>query len=310
MRVFDVSNPVPPDAQNAVVVIGNFDAVHLGHQALITAAQDFAISQNKPCAVLTFEPHPRRIFRADDPPFRVTPAAVKLERLEAAGIDTVYICPFNWDLAALSANEFIQTILKDKIAPAHIYIGDDFHFGHNRTGNAATIRAQGIPVTTTALKHDAHHTMISASRIRGALQEGHIAEANQLLGWDWFIEGQVEHGNKRGREIGYPTANVSLGETIHPAYGVYASFVQMDGEERWHFAATNIGIRPMFEVDTGLVESYIFDYTGDLYHNTIRIRPIKKIRDEMKFSSLQELIAQIDKDCVIIRDICQEISRI
>lgn len=304
MQIFDLSAPVPEGAKDAVVVIGNFDAVHLGHGQLIKAAQVYAAANGKSCAILTFEPHPRRVFRADDPPFRVTPLPVKLERLDAVGVDHVYVCPFNWELAGLSAEDFVQTILKDKLAPAHIFIGDDFHFGHNRTGNAESLRQAGFNVTTVSLRHDEHNGIISASRIRAALQEGHMADANALLGWDWFIEGEVVHGNKRGREIGYPTANVELHETIHPSYGVYATMVQIEGESIWRPAATNIGIRPMFEVKTGLVEAFIFDYQGDLYGKTIRVRPIQKIRDEMKFNSLDELIIQMDKDCAKIREIC------
>ena len=304
MLMFDLANPVPDDGKNAVIVIGNFDAVHCGHQMLIKTAQEFAASQKLPVAVLTFEPHPRRVFRADDPPFRVTPLPVKLERLEALGVDHVYVCPFNWELSALSADDFIQTILKNKLSPAHIFIGADFHFGQHRTGNAQTLIAAGIPTTTMTLKGDGHHSPISASRIRSAIQAGHIAEANELLGWEWFIEGTVEHGNKRGREIGYPTANVQLGETIHPSYGIYATMVQIEGETLWRPAATNIGIRPMFKVETGLVEAFIFDYTGDLYDKTIRVKPLRKIRDEMAFRCLDDLIIQMDKDCVEIRKIC------
>lgn len=304
MLMFDLANPVPDDAKNAVIVIGNFDAVHSGHQMLIKTAQEFAASEKLPVAVLTFEPHPKRVFRADDPPFRVTPLPVKLERLEALGVDHVYVCPFNWELSALSADDFIQAILKDKLSPAHIFIGADFHFGQHRTGNAATLIAAGIPTTAMTLKDDGHHSPISASRIRSAIQAGHIAEANELLGWEWFIEGTVEHGNKRGREIGYPTANVQLGETIHPSYGIYATMVQIEGETLWRPAATNIGIRPMFKVETGLVEAFIFDYTGDLYDKTIRVKPLRKIRDEMAFRCLDDLIIQMDKDCIEIRKIC------
>ena len=304
MLTFDLSEPVPTTAQNAVIVIGNFDAVHIGHQMLISAAKDFAASENLKCAVLTFEPHPRRVFRADDPPFRVTPLPVKLERFDAQGVDQVYVCPFNWEIAALSAQDFIQTILKNKLSPAHIFIGEDFHFGQHRAGNAETLKAAGLKVTTVPLKGDTHRSVISASRIRAAIQEGHIEEANSFLGWDWFIEGTVEHGNKRGREIGYPTANVQLSETIHPSYGIYATMVQIEGEDVWRPAATNIGIRPMFEVKTGLVEAFIFDYQGDLYDKTVRVKPLRKIRDEMKFNSLDELIVQMDKDCAGIREIC------
>lgn len=304
MFTSDLSQPVPDTAKGAVIVIGNFDAVHSGHQMLIKAAQEFAASQNLKCAVLTFEPHPRRVFRADDPPFRVTPLPVKLERLDIIGVDHVYVCPFNWDIAGLSADDFIQKILKDQLAPAHIFVGNDFHFGQHRTGNAETLKAAGIPTTTVTLKNDGHHSAISASRIRSAIQSGNITEANTLLGWEWFIEGVVEHGNKRGREIGFPTANVQMTDTIHPSYGIYATMVQIDGEDKWRPAATNIGIRPMFKVETGLVEAFIFDYTGDLYGKTIRVKPIQKIRDEMAFRCLDDLIIQMDKDCAEIRRIC------
>ncbi len=303
MQVFDLSSPVPVTAKNAVTAIGNFDAVHVGHQLLLTEAKTTSDTHKLPLAVLTFEPHPRRLFRADDAPFRVTPINVKLERLATCGVDIVYICPFDWELASLSAEDFINKILKNKISPHKIIIGSDFHFGHNRTGNATTLRAAGLSVHTVDLKSDAHRGVISATRIRGAIQAGHINEANELLGWDWEIRGIVVHGNKRGREIGYPTANMNLGETIHPSYGVYATQVLIEGENAWRVAATNIGIRPMFEVKTGLVESFIFDYQGDLYDKTLRVRPIRKIRDEMKFASLDELVTQMGKDCQIIRSL-------
>lgn len=303
MKVFDLAKDVPQADKNCVVAVGNFDAVHLGHQALLAEAKSLAATRGVPFAVLTFEPHPRRVFRADDPPFRVTPLAVKLDRLAASGVDCVYVCPFNWDLAGLSPEQFIQTILKDKIAPALIVTGQDFHFGHNRSGNAALLKQSGFEVVSISLKADGQHAVISATRVRGALQAGHLDEANALLGWNWELRGVVQHGDKRGREIGYPTANIPLGETIHPAYGVYATYVQIEGEDVWRKAATNIGIRPMFELPTGLVEAHILDYEGDIYGKTVRVRPVRKIRDEMKFSSLDLLVAQIDSDCEEARKI-------
>lgn len=303
MNVFDLSVDVPHHARNAVVAIGNFDAVHLGHRALIAAAKAEAQKKNVACAVLTFEPHPRRVFRPDDPPFRVTPIAVKLERLAACGADVVYVCPFNWELAALSPEDFIRTILKDKLNPVSVVVGKDFHFGHNRAGNADFMRQNGLNVIDVTLTEDAHRGVISATRIRGALQAGHIDEANELLGWAWEIRGIVGHGDKRGRTIGYPTANVPLGETLHPSYGVYATLVRVDGQGEWMKAATNIGIRPMFQVQTGLVEAHILDFDGDLYCKELHIRPVKKIRDEMKFDSLDALIKQIDADCIEAREI-------
>ena len=303
MKVFDLAQDIPTDSTGCVVAVGNFDAVHLGHQALLAEAKAIAVSRGAPFAVLTFEPHPRRVFRPDAPPFRVTPLAVKLDRFAACGVDCVYVCPFNWELAALSPEQFIQRILKDLISPAMLVIGQDFHFGHNRSGNAELLQKSGIEVVSVSLLSDAQHAVVSATRVRGALQAGHIDEANALLGWEWELRGVVQHGDKRGREIGYPTANIPLGETLHPSYGVYATYVQIEGESAWRKAATNIGIRPMFELPTGLVEAHILDYEGDIYGKTVRVRIVKKIRDEMKFSSLDLLIAQIDGDCEEARKI-------
>jgi riboflavin kinase/FMN adenylyltransferase len=168
------------------------------------------------------------------------------------------------------------------------------------------MRAFGLNVSAIGLKLDSHHGIISATRIRGALQAGRMDDANALLGWDWEIRGMVGHGDKRGRTIGYPTANVPLGDTLHPAYGVYATLVRIAGEDVWRSAATNIGIRPMFELQTGLVEVHILDFDGDLYDKVLHICPVKKIRDEMKFSSLDDLVKQIDADCIETRRILKE----
>lgn len=280
-----------------VVAIGNFDAVHLGHKTLIEEAARLAKSQGKKLGVLTLEPHPRRLFRPDDPPFRITPLSVKARRLADLGVDTLYVLPFDWTTAELPATAFVDKIIKDQVKPAAIVIGEDFHFGHNRSGDKSTIEAAGIVCHEVALRTDPQHGIISATRIRGLIQSGHIDEANTLLGWEWAIEGCVEHGDQRGRELGYPTANMPLGETIHPSYGVYAALVQIEGESIWRAAATNIGIRPMFEAKVALVEAHILDYSGDLYGKGLIVKPLAKIRDEQKFSSLDELIAAIERDC-------------
>ncbi len=303
MRVFDLLSPLPDDARGAVVAIGNFDALHRGHHALLEIARKRALDQGRPFGVLTFEPHPRRLFRPDDPPFRVTPLPLKLDRLRLAKADLVYALDFTWDTAHLSADDFINLILKEKLGAVDLVVGADFHFGAGRSGSIATLRDAGFHCTIIDQIKDAQSAVYSATRIRGLLQAGHIEEANALLGWKWEIRGIVERGDQRGRELGYPTANMKLGETIHPSYGVYATQVKIEGEDIWRMSATNIGVRPMFAVPVAQLETYILDFSGDLYGKTLRVRPVAKIRDEAKFSSIEELTEQIARDC----DECREI---
>lgn len=302
MEVFTLSQNVQNIPQDAVLAVGNFDSVHKGHAYLIAQAAVIAHKKNRPLAVLTFEPHPRRLFRPEDPPFCITPLKIKLERLEQQNVNFVYVLPFNWETASLSAEDFVKNII-GSINPDTIVIGEDFHFGHNRTGDRTTLQKHGYECHPVSLERDAQHGTISATRIRGLIQSGHIDDANNLLGWQWIIEGKVQKGDQRGRELGFPTANVPLGETIHPAYGVYATWVRIEGESDWRMAATNIGIRPMFEVNTALVEAHILDFSGDIYGKNLEIMPVKKIRNEEKYESLNALIEQIQKDCATARDI-------
>lgn len=292
------------DAQkHSVLVIGNFDAVHRGHQTLLKQAKGLANEQGKKLGLLTFEPHPRRLFRPDDPPFRITPSHVKERLLEKNGIDILYSLTFDWDFASQSPQAFIDNVLKAGIEPDHIVVGYDFCFGQLRKGTPQTLMDNGYNVTIIDKIEDEDKDVISSSRIRQLLRAGKIAEANALLGWEWEIEGEVIHGDKRGRELGYPTANVMFGDTVHPAYGVYATYARIDGETRWRPAATNIGIRPMFESEIGLVETFIFDFDGDLYGKTLRIKPFQRLRGEAKFDSLDALVDQIAIDCAQAREI-------
>lgn len=305
MKIYDLSNPVPDEARGAITAIGNFDGLHRGHQSLLEITRKIALDRGKPFAVLTFEPHPRRLFRPDDAPFRITPYDLKMQRLEMSKADIVFVLPFDWTTAHLPADDFINKILKEKLGLTDIVIGSDFHFGQNRSGSIETLQAAGLNCTTVGLVKDATHTVYSATRIRGLLQSAQLDEANALLGWTWEIQGIVQKGDQRGRELGYPTANMALGETIHPSYGIYATLVQIEGEKNWRMAASNIGIRPMFEVPVALSETYIFDFDGDIYGKKLRLRPIAKIRDEAKFNNLDELIVQMAKDCDQAREILQ-----
>ena len=300
MRTFQTYKHTMPESLDSVVVIGNFDGVHRGHRALLKKARAIAGELQTAVSVLTFEPHPRRLLRPDDPPFRLTPPALKAQRLELEGVDYLFSVKFDWDFASQSAEEFIKTVLIDGLRPKHIVVGFDFHFGQMRRGNAETIRAAGLPVTVVDEVKGA-----SSTHIRQALRHGDIAGANDFLGWEWEIWGTVTKGDQRGRDLGFPTANFSLGEAVHPAYGIYAARVQIEGEKEWRGAAVNIGIRPMFEIPEAQVESHIFDFNREIYGCTLKVKPVKFLRGEAKFASVDELIAQMKNDCEQARNILQ-----
>ncbi len=295
MEIF-TAPAIPESFRHAVIAIGNFDGVHRGHSHVLEMVKAEARKTGAKTGVLTFEPHPRHLFRPDDPPFRITPAALKHVRLAEERIDFCCSLPFDWAFASQSAEVFITEVL-GQIKPSCIVIGEDFRFGQLRKGTPDTLRESGLRVVTAETVADADGTIISSSRIREALRLGDITQANALLGWEWMIEGVVVKGDQRGRELGYPTANVRLSETLHPAYGIYAALVQVEGEDRWLPSATNIGIRPMFELKVGQVEAHILDFSSDIYGKVLRIRLVKKLRGEAKFDSLDALINQIEEDC-------------
>jgi len=255
-----------------------------------------------PFGVLTFEPHPRKLFRPDDPPFRITPPTLKYRQLESCGVDFTVSLNFNWDFASQSADAFVKNVLQLGLAPSHIIIGHDFRFGQLRKGDADTIRSAGLEVTQFAVVNNDSGEKYSSTTIRQNLRGGEIDAANDMLGWDWEVEGVIVRGDRRGHELGYPTANFPLGDVLHPAYGVYATLVQIEGENIWRPAATNIGIRPMFEVKVGQVEAHILDFEDrDIYGKVLRVRLVKRLRGEAKFDSLDALIVQIEADCRQVR---------
>ena len=294
---------IPNTAKDTVVVIGNFDGVHRGHCVLLERAYEIANQENKRLSVLTFEPHPRELFRPDEPPCRITPYDLKAERLAKQNVDILFHAKFDWDFASLTYQDFIEKILKDKLAAHHVVVGFDFHFGQMRKGTADHIREAGIPVTTIDEITGQDSEELSSSRIRQYLRRGDIDHANALLGWEWELYAEVIKGDQRGRELGYPTANMELGQTLHPAYGVYATLARLDGESEWRMAATNIGIRPMFETKVALVETFIFDFDKEIYGRTLHVKPVKRLRSEAKFDNLDDLITQMDKDCTQAREI-------
>ena len=286
-----------PALNGAVVAIGNFDGVHRGHRAVIAAALARAKALDRPTAALTFEPHPRSFFRPNEPLFRLTDERAKLRLLAATGLDGAIVLPFDAALARLTAEDFIAQVLVGRFAVAGVAIGFDFHFGLNRAGSPEYLAARGarlgFAVDVVPRYEDAGRPVRSGP-IRAALAAGHIADANQLLGYPWFVTGTVVHGDKRGRELGYPTANLRLAPECALKHGIYAVRVGI-GERRYDGVAS-FGRRPMFDTGSVLLEVFLFDFSGDLYGATIDVAFIDWIRPELKFDSVQALVRRMGED--------------
>ena len=284
--------------RKSVIVIGNFDGVHLGHQSLLTEAKSLAVKNNYDCVVLTFTPHPRSVFQPNVAPFRLTKDHTKKEKILTRCKPDDYVClDFDGTLRNLEAEDFIHAILINRLNAGVVLVGENFHFGKGRLGNIQTLRERTEFQTIAAGLLEIGGEPVASSRIREHLKTAEIGQANALLGWDWFIESDVIHGDKRGRELGYPTANMHFHDMLVPAHGVYAVRVQIEGEAEWRQGAANIGLRPMFETARPMLETYIFDFDGDLYGKTLKIKPVQKLRDEMRFETLDDLKDQIARDC-------------
>ncbi len=308
MRIFR-HDKVEADDRGAVVAIGNFDGVHRGHEAVIGAAGRLARAAGAPHAVLTFEPHPRRILRPHDPPFRLTPFRAKARRLEALGVDLLFTLHFDASFASQSAEDFVDTVLARNLGVCHVVVGYDFVFGHNRRGTPALLRergaAGGFGVTIVEPVQGESGAVCSSTRIRDLLIAGQPRAAAVLLGRFWEIEGRVERGDERGRLIGFPTANLLLDDYLRPAAGVYAvrAGVEEDGHTVWRDAVANLGRRPTFGGSDLRLEVHIFDFSGDLYGRHLRVALIEHLRPEQKFTGIEALKAQISSDARRARDI-------
>jgi riboflavin kinase / FMN adenylyltransferase len=302
MRTFHDWRHLPADARGATIALGNFDGVHLGHAAVLRAAH--AARPNAPLAVLTFEPHPREIFRPDDPPFRLTLSAERADALAALGCQILYELPFNHEFSLMTAEAFITEVLHLGLGARHLTTGTDFAFGHRRGGDvtfmAARAEALGMGVTRVPALSD-EGGPLSSTRIRRALQDGYPERATEELGRPWAIRGMVTHGDKRGRTIGFPTANVALGRHLEPARGVYAVTIRLADGSR-HQGVANIGRRPTVNAGTeSRLEVNLFDFADDLYDSDITVALIAYIRPEIKFSGLDALKAQIAADALEAR---------
>jgi riboflavin kinase/FMN adenylyltransferase len=295
----DNRDPIPEALRGAIVALGNFDGFHQGHQAVVGAAIDWARTEGRPCIVATFDPHPMRYFKPETEPFRLTTLDQRQELFAAAGADAMLVFHFDQALATTPAERWIEEVIAGQVGAAGVVTGEDFTFGKGRSGNAVVLSQVGarfgISARTVGAVHDAEGP-ISSSRIRYALQAGDCETAARLLTRPFAIRGMVEHGDKRGRTIGFPTANLALGTYLRPRYGIYAVTGLLPGGRKV-LGAANIGIRPSFDPPKELLEPYFFDFAGDLYGQEIEVAFHSFLRPEAKFDSLDALTEQMEQDC-------------
>lgn len=299
MERLDGAAEVPAQLRDGIVALGNFDGFHVGHQAVVGRAVARARGEGRPAIVATFDPHPMRHFRPDTPPFRLTTLDQRQHLFAQAGADAMLVFHFDAALAELGAEDFAAERLVKRIGAAGVVTGADFTFGKGRSGNVATLAALGEQLgfsTDTVAPVSDSAGPISSTRIRDALRAGNPREAAALLTRPFTIQGTVEPGAQLGRQLGYPTANLRLGNYLRPRYGIYAVRGRLhDG--RIVDGVANLGIRPTIEPPLELLEPYFFDFEGDLYGRTIEVELIEFLRDEVRFDSLDALKAQIAADC-------------
>jgi riboflavin kinase/FMN adenylyltransferase len=301
-----VFRTIPEQATtSSVLAIGNFDGVHLGHQALLTRLEAKARELGLPASVMTFEPHPRELFTPEQAPARLTSLREKLGLLEASGVDRTYVVHFSRKLATLTAEEFIERVLVGGLAVRHLIIGDDFRFGRGRGGDFAMLQQAGIE---HGFGVEAMHTIdlggerVSSSAVRETLAEGDLEHAARLLGRPYRISGRVVHGDKIGRGIGFPTANIQLKRKRVPLMGVFTVMVSGLGERDLPGAAS-LGVRPTVDQRRKpVLEVHLLDFDRDIYGSHVAVHFLHKLRDEMKFESLEALKAQIARDVATARD--------
>lgn len=305
MERLDGGSAVPAHLAGGIVALGNFDGFHLGHQAVVARAVERARAERRPALVATFDPHPVRHFRPDAEPFRLTTLDQRARLFAQAGADAMVVFHFDAALAALTADAFVAERLVDALRVGGVVTGEDFTFGHAKSGDIATLRrsaeAAGFSVDTVgAVMLDGEP--VSSTRIRAALRGGDMRGAARLLTRPYAIQGVVQHGDKLGRTIGYPTANLDMGPCLRPAYGIYAVRGRLS-DGRVLDGAANLGIRPTFDPPKELLEPHFFDFAGDLYGQPIEVELIEWLRPEAKFDGLDALVAQMDRDCARAREL-------
>lgn len=311
MSVFvDVTDPQSPPSglEGAVMAIGNFDGLHRGHRGVLARAKALAQKLGRPCAVLTFEPHPADFFAKRSVIFRLTSHEAKSAFLARLGMDGIVVLTFDAALSGLSAEDFIQDVLLRRLGVSGVVVGYDFHFGARRQGTPEFLKAEGarlgfaVDVVERIAQDEAGALdAVSSTATRAALEAGDVERAARLLGHPWFVEGEVVHGRKLGRDLGFPTANIALDPSCRLRHGVYAVTLTVDG--RVHGGAANFGRRPTFDDGPPLLEVFVLDFAGDLYGKTVEVAFIGFIRPEAKFDSIEALVAQMHADVAETRRI-------
>src|SRR5215210_5364224 len=295
------TTPAAAIPRGAVVAMGNFDGVHLGHRAVIAAALQMARNHGRPALAVTFEPHPRRFFSPNTPQFRLTDETAKLRLLAGAGLEGAVVMTFDKTRAETTAQDFIHHELIGRLGVSGIAVGYDFHFGKGRVGSPSLLvnEAPRLGIEVDVQPHvDIAERPVSSSAIRMALAEGQIEDATLMLGGPWFITGEVIHGEERGRDLGYPTANIRLDKNCGLKHGIYAVRVgRGQGKDQLRFdGVASFGRRPTFDNGAPLLEVFLFDFKGDLYGTVLDVAFIAFIRDELKFDTIEALIRRMDDD--------------
>jgi riboflavin kinase/FMN adenylyltransferase len=308
MRIIRDPQFILPTDRGAAAAVGNFDGVHLGHRAVIDLAREAAKAADVPFGVMTFEPHPRQFFAPDAAPFRLMNATARAHRLAKVGVEILYEMPFNAALAGLEPERFARRIIADQLRLAHVIVGEDFRFGKGRKGNTADLRRFGDQMgfgVTVAPMVELAQGEVSSTAIRQALTDGRPRDAAAMLGHWHRIEGAVTKGDQRGRDLGYPTANMSIAGLHPPRFGVYAVEVDvLEGPHQGSYqGAASIGVRPTFGENIPNCETYIFNFKGDLYGTALSVALVDYLRPEMKFDAIDALITQMDADCLRAREI-------
>jgi len=299
---------MPSALRGAVIALGNFDGFHLGHQRVVGEAAGWARAQGRPVIVATFDPHPVRHFAPHVPPFRLTTLEQREELFSAAGADAMLVFAFDGDLAQLSAGDFVQGLLGMHLGASGVVTGEDFTFGNGRGGNIDVLRDVGATcgIETRAIGPVLEAGLpVSSSRIRDALKAGDCAAAERLLTRPFAVRGAVIHGDKRGRTIGFPTANLDMGQYLRPRYGIYAVTARLLATGEVLKGAANLGIRPSFDPPREVLEPYFFDFAGDLYWQEIEVAFHHFLRPEAKFDTLEALVAQMESDCARARKLLE-----